>query len=525
MAPFVTRRTKTAMVSSVDNLATAAGVHMLRMGGNAVDAAVAANAVLTVTLPNQCGLGGDLFAIVHREGAAPVVLNASGRSGSGADPVALRDEGHRHMPAVRDVRTSTVPGCVDGWVALHERFGQLEFGEVLRPAIGYAVDGFPASPYLARALGRLSGVDVDGEFGAAGPIRPGSILRRPAIGRMLSGLAKQGRRSFYQGEFGAALVALGQGYFGEHDLAEQHADWVTPLVVRLWGRDVWTAPPNSQGYLTLSAGWLAERLDLPLDPRDPLWPHLLVEAMRQGAFDRGDVLSEGADGPALLAEDRLAPRLAAISRSRTAELPDQYGAGGTTYLCAVDGEHTAVSLIQSNAMSFGSQLLVGDTGVFLQNRGIGFSLADGGVAEFGPRRRPPHTLAPALVTRADGSLEAVLGTRGGDSQPQILLQLLTRLLMLGQDPATAVAAGRWMLRGRGDDTSFNTWGARGAVRIALEGHVPPGWADGLTQKGHATEQEGPFDHAFGHAQVIVAEDARLLGAADPRSLAGSADGF
>lgn len=523
--PIVSRRTVTAMVASVDNLATEAGVEMLRHGGSAADAAIAANAVLAVTLPNQCGLGGDLFAIVSRAGEKPVVLNASGRSGSGADPDALRAEGYSAMPARRDVRTSTVPGCVDGWIALHERYGRLSLAELVAPAVQYARFGFPASPYLTRALNGLEDVDVAEEFGADAPISVGSRLRRPHLARVLECVARDGRESFYAGEFGESLLAMGQGYYTADDLKAGQANWVEPLFMRLWNYDVWSSPPNSQGYLTLSAAWLAQEVGLPKDPNDPVWAHLLIESMRQAAYDRPSVLSEHVDGMELLSESRLRPRLAAISRERSADLRDSYGPGGTTYLCAVDGDRTSISFIQSNAMSFGSRLLVGNTGIFLQNRGIGFSLAKGNAAELAPRSRPPHTLSPLLVTNAAHEAKFVLGTRGGDSQPQILLQLLARVLVGGEDPAEALAAGRWLLRGAADETSFNTWGFRGSVRVALEGQAPVKWARGLSALGHRVEAEEAYSHPFGHAQVIALEQSGLIGAADPRALAESVGGF
>ena len=523
--PFVSRYARRAMVSSVDNLATEAGVAMLRRGGSAVDAALAANAVLAVVLPNQCGLGGDLFAIVHRDPEKPVAINASGRAGSGADPDALRAEGFTRMPSRGNVASVPVPGCVDGWVELHRRFARLGLEEVLEPARRYADDGFPAPPYLTEAVPKVVTTSAGPELAPGGNLGPGDVIHRPGVGRLLAGIASGGRRAFYEGEFGESLIDLGAGQYTEDDLRRTQAQWVDPLSVRLWGRDVWTAPPNSQGYLALSAGWIAERLDLPSDPTDPLWAHLLVEAARQAAYDRPEVLHEGADGRDLLAPDRLEPRLAAVSRTGTADVADPSMPGGTTYLCTVDDDGMSVSLIQSNAQSFGSHLVVGDTGVFLHNRGIGFSLEEGHPAEYRPGRRPPHTLAPILVTNPDGGLHAALGTRGGDSQPQVLLQLLTRLLFHGQDPAAAVAAGRWVLRGAEDDTSFNTWGYHGSVRVALEGQVPGSWAEALRDLGHRVELEPPYDHPFGHAQVIVAERARLTGAADPRALSGTVGGF
>ncbi|MDQ4086060.1 MAG: gamma-glutamyltransferase [Actinomycetota bacterium] len=513
------------MVSTVDNLATEAGVQMLRRGGSAVDAALAANAVLAVVLPNQCGLGGDLFALVHRDGERPVALNASGRAGSGADAEALRAQGYTRMPPHDHVASVPVPGCVDGWVEMHRRYARLGLEEVLEPARRYADHGFPAPPYLAQAAPKVAATPAGPELLPGGRLAAGDVVRRPGVGRVLAGIATEGRHGFYLGEFGEGLVALGAGEYTEDDLRRVQADWVDPLAARVWGHDVWTAPPNSQGYLALSSAWMAERLELPADPDDPLWAHLLVEAARQAAFDRPEVLHETADGNALLSPQRLEPRLRAVSRTAVADFPHPPARGGTTYLCAVDEDGMSVSLIQSNGMSFGSRLVVGGTGVFLHNRGIGFSLAPGHPAEYGPGRRPPHTLLPVLVTRPDGGLEAVLGTRGGDSQPQVVLQLLSRLLAHGQDPAAALTAGRWVLRGAEDDTSFDTWGYRGSVRVALEGHVPGSWPGALRDLGHRVELEPAYDHPFGHAQIIVAAPGRLTGAADPRALSGSVGGF
>ena len=199
-----------------------------------------------------------------------------------------------------------------------------------------------------------------------------------------------------------------------------------------WGHRLWTIPPNSQGYLTLAGAWMAAGLPLPDDPSDPLWAHLTIEAARQAGFDRLEVLHEHADGAALLAESRLAPRRDAVGAPRATDLGANVDAGGTIYLCAVDADRMGVSLIQSNAAGWGSMLIVPGVRIFLQNRGLGFSLEPGHPAEYGPGRRPPHTLAPALVTTLQDELTMTIGTMGGDSQPQVLLQLLARLLHNGQ---------------------------------------------------------------------------------------------
>ena len=512
LAPYATRYAPSGMVASIDHLASSAGVAMLRAGGSAADAAIAANAVLAVTAQYVCGLGGDLFALVHRPGdERPACLNASGRAGSGADPERLRAEGHSEMPRRGDIRAVPVPGCVDGWVALHERFGRLPLDEALEPARVYAEEGFPATPQLAAAVVQLEGVAHADDFTGHGPLRPGSLVQRRGVARTLAAVAADGRRGFYQGEFGERLLELGNGEYTVADLARTYADWVDPISVEAWGRRVWSVPPNSQGYVTLSAAWIADALELPADPNDVLWAHLLLEACRQAGFDRDDVLSEDASGEELLATERLKHRLAGIDPRRAATLGGVPAGGDTIFLCAVDRDGMGVSLIQSNYMGFGSLVVVPEVGIFLQNRGAGFSLELGHPAEYGPGRRPPHTLAPALVTHPDGSLAAVLGTMGGDAQPQIVLQLLARLYGAGEEPGETIAAPRFTLR-RAD-------------AVVLEGHAPASWVDGLAARGHAVERGPAWTSEFGHAHLIAVENGVLAGAADPRSLGGAAAGY
>ena len=523
MAPFATVHAPHGMVCSVDHLASEAGVEMMRRGGTAADAAIAASAVLAVTSQHMCGMGGDLFALVHHRDGPPDVLNASGRAGSGADPDRLRAEGLTRIPLRGHIASVPVPGCVDGWLALHARHGRLPLADVLDPAIGYAAGGFPASPTLAvsvRAVLDLQGAD---DYRAQ-EIRPGTRIRRPGVAEALHAIVEGGRDAWYRGSFGDDLLALGNGEFVADDLARVHADWVEPLAVRAWGHDIWTVPPNSQGYLTLAGAWIAEGLDLPDDPDDPLWAHLLIESARHAAFDRIEVLHEHADGNALIAADRLAARRAAIDPACAADLGDSYAGGGTMHLVAVDENRMGVSLIQSNAGGFGCGIVAPTSRVFLQNRGYGFSLVPGHPAEYGPGKRPPHTLSPALVTAPSGELDMVIGTMGGDAQPQILLQLLARLLHAGHAPAPAIAAGRFELVG--GDTGFDTWEGRGRVSVVVEGHAPDGWADGLRSRGHDVRVGDAFTHGVGHAHVIrLTDDGVLAGASDPRPRTGSASGY
>ncbi len=525
LAPFASRYAGHAMACAVDHLAAGAAIDLLRRGGTAADAAVGASAVLAVTSQHMCGMGGDLFALVAQDGEDPAALNASGRAGSGADPDRLRTEGQVRMAATGDIRAVPIPGCVDGWLALHGRYGRLPLSEVLGAAIEYAGGGFPASPTLvlsARELGHLPGAE---DFGAARVA--GALVRRPGIARALEHLAADGRNGFYCGEFGVGMRRLGGGEYTADDLARCQADWVSPIGVNVWGHRLWSVPPNSQGYLVLAAAAVAAQLPLPRDPDDPLWAHLTIEAVRAVSADREVVLSERADPASLLAPERLAAQAALIDPARAASLGDAYRPGGTIYLCVVDADRCAVSLIQSNAAGFGSRIVEPTTGVFLQNRGIGFSLQKGHPAEYGPGRRPPSTLSPALLTHPNGGLAAVLGTMGGDSQPQILLQLLTRLLINGESVGQAVSAPRWVLSEPGGRPTFYTWSRRGTVGVHLETGAPSGWCSGLADRGHRVEPAGAVGwNGYGHAHVIrVGEDGVLEGASDPRSLAGAAAGW
>ncbi len=518
----VTVLTPNAMVCSIDQLASNAGVSVLQAGGSAVDAAIATSAVLAVTTQNQCGLGGDLFALVHEVDGPPAVLNASGRAGSGASADRLREAGHTTMPPRGHVASVPVPGCVDGWLVLHERFGVLDLQHVLGPAILYAENGFPVSQGLAAAaqeIAQLSNHDFHG-------VKPGQRLTRPGIARVLRALVTQGRDGFYRGEFGEALLELGRGEYLDADVADSPVGWVSPLRQEVFGHDIWTTPPNSQAYLTLAGLAIAQELDLPDDPRDPLWAHLMIESARAAAFDRHTVLHEGADGDQLLEHTRLAPRAARIDRDHMTNWGDRYADGGTVHLTVIDSMGMGVSLIQSNAQSFGSRLTVGDTGIFLHNRGIGFSLEQGHVAEYGPGRRPPHTLSPALITHPDGRLRSVLGTMGGDTQPHVVQQLVTRLLRHSQPPGEVIGAGRFVLASTDQSSSFSVWDSGIAeVQVLLEPSMESTWRKGLEARGHSVDVRGQGG-TFGHAHCIDRrDDGMLLGQSDPRAPESAALGY
>jgi gamma-glutamyltranspeptidase/glutathione hydrolase len=523
--PLVTRHAPRGMVCSVDHLASSAGVAMLRAGGSAADAAVATSAVLAVTTPHMCGMGGDLLALVHHDQGPPTVLNASGRAGSGADAERLRRDGHAVMPFVDDIRSVTVPGCVDGWVMLHARYGRLPLADVLAPAVGYAADGFPVSPLLAAMLPLVIDAAAAVDYRPAGVVvRPGQRARRPGAARALEAIARDGRHGFYEGEFGEGLLALGAGEYLPSDLARAQADWVEPVGRRVWGHDVWTVPPNSQGYLVLAAALIAEGLSLPDDPDDPAWAHLLAESAKQAGFDRPSRLHEHADADDLLDVTELDRRRRRIDPHRSGPTVGPVADGGTIYLCAVDEERMGVSLIQSNASGFGSHLFEPLTGINLHNRGLGFSLEPGHPAEYAPGRRPPHTLSPALITRPDGTLRAVLGSMGGDAQPQIVLQVLARLLQVGQRPGHAVGAARFVLANHGGRHGFDTW-AGSSVGLDVEADAPTGWPSGLEERGQTVRIVPAANHGMGHAHLIDLDGDMLAGASDRREPNGAAIGW
>ena len=506
------------LVAAADQLAARVGDLIFAAGGNAVDAAIATNAAIAVTGPHLCGMGGDLFALVHTSDGV-VALNSSGRAGSGADPNALRAAGHTSMPLRHEIASVTVPGCVDGWLALHERFGSRPLSELFAPAIDLAENGFSASPLLVASLARLDtrGREQLNEV-VSQATHVGARVRRPGVAQALRDIATGGRDAFYLGAFGEGLRRLGGGLFDVDDLRRSSADWVTPLVADAFGARLHTIGPNSQGYLTLGGALVADTVDLGSSD-EGRWAHLLVESAKVAGFDRPAVLHEHADGEALLKTIRQRAHSLDVERCSQYTAPGMHG--DTTYLCTAEVDGLAVSLIQSNASGFGSWLVEPSTGINLHDRGLGFSLVPGHPAEFGPGRRPPHTLSPALATR-DGELLSVFGTMGGDAQPQILLQVAARLFGEGVSPATAINAPRWAFAG--PTTGFDTWDDPASQRVEIEAHAPDTWRRDLEARGHQVSMLPAFDSAFGHAHAIVRDGDGLAGAADPRARVGAVIG-
>ncbi|MFQ5947403.1 MAG: gamma-glutamyltransferase family protein [Acidimicrobiia bacterium] len=507
------------------HLGTGAALDIMEAGGNAVDGAIAANAVLGVVLPDTCGIGGDLFALVHRPGdQRPFALNSSGRAGAGMDAAAIRREGHRRMP-LHSPWSVTIPGCVDGWEALLARFGRMRLADILGPAIRHAGDGFEASPELcaslARVQDRLAGQESAPPLYPGGrPPEPGQSLSRPGLALTLSELAQGGREAFYAGRPGAAIGGATEGRITTTDLNRRSAEWVEPIGIDLFECQAWTIPPNSQGYLTLAAAWLLERLGVPSDPEDAGYHHAVIEAYRAVSWERDELVADPDFAPLpaqrLLDPERLGSRLERIRIDRPASWPPAHAVpGGTAYVCTADGEGMGVSLIQSNFTGIGSGLSAGDTGVFLQNRGAGFSLLPGHPNEAAPGKRPLHTLAPTLWTRRR-ALALLLGTRGGHQQPQLLLQVIAHLFRLGFDPAEAQALPRWTMD---HDRTATT------SPIRIEGGMPGVVVRRLADLGHPVEVV-PDRHLPGWGPVSlirVEDDGHRTGAADPRISTATAE--
>ena len=507
--------TNAAVAVTPHYLASEAAIRVIKNGGTAVDGAIAADATLAVVAPDTCGPGGDLFAIVHRPGdERPAVLNASGRAGSGAIAAALRDDGLTEVP-FRSPWSITVPGCVDGWEALVDRFSALTLADDLAPAIELALHGFPASIELASSLGRIRGL-ISGQPSAGAlypdgaPPAPGATLRRPYLAQTLRAIAAHGRDSFYLGDVGAGIIGATGGVVVREDLERRQAVWVEPASAEIFGVTAWTVPPNSQGWLTLATLRIFEMLAPPRDPSDPAFQHALIEAYRSVAWERDDTTSDPDSAPfspeQLLDPERLAGRASEVDPRRARGWPSTSPApGGTAYLTTRDHDGMVVSFIQSNFWGIGSGFSAGATGVWLHNRGAGFDLRPGHPNELAPGRRPLHTLAPTLWTNG-GQVRLVLGTRGGDQQPQLLAQVAANQWWAGLDPDLAQRQPRWKIEA-------NT--SSGLPVVHYEPRYAQETIDGLSSLGHRLETASAWEADWGPVATINA-GAAVRGCADPR---------
>ncbi|MBI2000007.1 MAG: gamma-glutamyltransferase [candidate division NC10 bacterium] len=510
------------VVASPHPLATLAGIQILQQGGNAVDAAVATNAVLAVVHPHMCGLGGDLFALIwHAKEGRVLALNASGEAPRAASLERYRKAGYTEMP-FRGLWSATVPGAVNGWAAALARCGSMDLKEVLQPAIHLAEAGFPTPTELAQAAkaerSLLEATPETARIYLPGGRPPGAgeILVQSDLARSLSALAEGGREAFYAGPVGAEIARASQakgGLLTAEDLAGAQAEWVAPIAVPYRGLRVFQCPPNSQGIATLMALQILEGLDLAgASEADRL--HVMVEAKKLAFADRDRFVSD----PRFVSVpvDRLLDPAHAEAR-RGLLSPDRAMAGAsegqldgdTICLCTADGQGNWVAWIQSLYSTFGSGVVAGSSGILLQNRGAYFSLDPEHVNRLAPGKRTLHTLTPLLAMREDRPV-LVAGTRGADGQPQTLLTILTGLVDRGLPMQEALDAPRWVhgRRVRGDDPES----------LRIESRFAPEVASALAARGHRVIVTVPFDFNMGFAQGILRdpESDCLVGAADPR---------
>ena len=515
------------IVASSHYLASAAGLQVLRDGGSAADAVIAANAVLTVVYPDQTSIGGDCFLLYHEAATGTLhALNGSGRTPRAASAEAIRDDGHQRMP-VRGIHAVTVPGTVDAWSQIAERFGRLGLDRLLQSAIGYARDGFPVSPRLAEGIAHAAPMLGADPYAASiylpggAPPKAGDRLVLADLARSFETVAAKGRDAYYEGEIAERIVAASDalgGAFTGADLADHRGQWVDPIEIDYRGVTVAGMPPNSQGMTALLSLNLAKQVSLG-DWGSAAHLHPLVEAKKRAFAVRdarlGDPEFAAIDVDHLLS-DAYAKELWADYDPARASDGGPAAHGDTVYLCAVDRDGNAASMIQSIYMGFGSGVVVPGTGIVLQNRGAYFRLEGGHPNSFAGGKRTLHTLMPGMLYR-DGKLWGPIGAQGGDAQAQVHLQLVTDLVDFGMEPQEAIEAPRWVAGGRPGDPP---------TVLTVEQGISDETRQALRELGHVVEVTGRFDENFGHAQMILRdpETGLLRGGADPRA-DGAALGF
>ena len=508
------------MVATPHPLATAAGLAALRAGGTAVDAAVAANAMLAVVYCNACGIGGDAFALVWDPIESRLHgFNGSGRAASGLTIEIVRAAGHETMPQ-RGPFTVDVPGAVDAWAQLLERFGRRSLADAIVPAAAVADDGYELTAVNVRSIAAgLPTFDPAARavFGRAGG--PGDTFRQPLLAASLRAIADGGREAYYGGPIGeeiARAVQAAGGALTADDIAAHRGDWVDPISSRYRDLEVATIPPNSQGITALIALNVLERLGWPTGgARSVERIHAQIEAMKVAWSERDRCVADPARAlcdPAELLTDGHARWLGSrLSVGRALRFtPTNPPGGGTVYLCAADADGMLVSLIESNYLGFGSGPMGGASGIMLQNRGASFSLDPSHPNALAPGARPLHTLMPGMLLR-DGRAEAALGAMGGDGQPQTMVQLVTGLVDDGLDPQAVIDRPRWVVQATGPGTPL------GPVSIESDG-VDPETVDALRALGHEVELVEPRTPLMGWAQMVRRRpDGSYEGGADPRA--------
>ncbi|HLY11901.1 MAG TPA: gamma-glutamyltransferase family protein [Planctomycetota bacterium] len=516
------------MAATSQAFASDAAISLLREGGNAADAAIAAAAMLALTEPMSTGLGGDMFALYFDAKTRSVRgLNGSGRAPAALSVDLLRRQGLIPLPA-HHAHAVTVPGACAGWCDLAARHGSLPLSRSLAPAIRTAQEGYPVAAWAGQgwAGGRtlLRGPGLKDYLPEGRPPRTGETFRNPSLARVLQAIAQGGKDAYYRGEIGQAVAAAVQaegGVMTTEDLAAHESTWVDPISTTYRGLRVWECPPNGQGVTALLALNVLEGFDL--RGQDPMGPdrwHLLIEAMRIAFADArwyvADPQAVKVPVAELLSKDYAVrrrtlfdPRRAVVDLRRGSPV----AGSDTVYFCVVDGAGNACSFINSNYMGFGTGIVPGRCGFSLQNRGACFVTEPGHPNCLEPRKRPYHTIIPGLLTRSDGSLYGPFGVMGGFMQPQGHVQVVVGLVDDGLDPQPVV-----------DRPRFCVQPVDGAEsRVHLEAGLPESTVSALRKLGHpVVSGVSGYDRAlFGRGQVIRRDgDGSLTGGSDPRADGG-----
>ncbi len=470
--PFATRSEVIAangMAATSQPLATQIAIDILKQGGNAIDAAIAANAALGLMEPTGCGIGGDLFAIVWSAKEGKLYgLNASGRSPYGLSKSYFMEKGYAKIPSHGPLPV-TVPGCVDGWFALHQKFGKLSMGHILAPAIRYAREGFPLSELIAYYWGRS--VPFLSKFPNFSEIftidgrapRKGEIFKNPYLAATYEKIAREGRDAFYKGNIARTIAEYMQhqgGFLSYRDLAEHTSEWVEPVSTDYRGYRVWELPPNGQGIAALQMLNILEGYDLAGWGFGSVeYIHHFVEAKKLVFEDRAKFYADPDFNripvAELISKEYAARRRALLDSHRAARRYDAGNPalenGDTIYLTTADREGNMVSLIQSNYRGMGSGMTPDGLGFILQDRGELFTLEEGHFNEYAPHKRPFHTIIPAFVTK-DGQPFMSFGVMGGATQPQAHVQIIVNIVDFGMNLQEAGDAPRILHQGSSQPT-------------------------------------------------------------------------
>jgi gamma-glutamyltranspeptidase/glutathione hydrolase len=522
------------MACTSQPLATLAAIEILKAGGSAVDAAIAANAVLGVTEPMSCGIGGDLFAIVWDARTKKLHgLNASGRSPRGLTLEEFQNRKLEYIPKYGALPVS-VPGCVDGWAELHARFGKLPLEQILAPAIRYAREGFPVTEVIA--MGWQPGAETlkayQAHAGFAETFMPagrapkhGETFRNPALAGTLEQIARGGRDAFYRGEIARTIDTFMReigGFLRYEDLAEHRSDWVEPVSINYRGYDVWELPPNGQGIAALQMLQILSGYDLRAAGfGSPDHLHYLVEAKKLAFEDRARFYADPAFYKSPIDElisSAYADKRRALINPKRAATDVQAGnpaidQGDTVYLTTADSERNMVSFIQSNYRGFGSGMCPTGLGFSLQNRGEMFDLTPQRPNSYAPGKRPFHTIIPAFVTK-DGRPVMSFGVMGGDMQPQGHVQILLNLLDFDMGLQEAGDAPRMHHIGTSEPTGEPA--KEGGGQVQLESGFTSETVRELLRRGHRVIAATSGD--FGGYQAIWydAENEVYFGATESR---------